>query len=75
LSSLNHGVYVIEVTAWVSNTIYSNTLTHKIAVQKTDSALLLMGSFGKLEQYTEIPLNYLLVTNKERKNYTLNMKV
>ena len=82
LSALPHGVYVLKVIASAvigasNDTIYSNELTHKIA--RFDSAngrpLLMVMLPDVTEQYTNIPMNYLLLTNEANKAYTMDIKL
>jgi hypothetical protein len=69
LSKLSHGVYVLEVVATAmigasNTTLYSNKLTHKIGrFNIVDNTPLLMIKTPEVtEQYTNIPVHYLLVT-------------
>ncbi len=82
LDKLNHGVYVMQVIvqAKISGTttiVKSNILTHKIIrfVSGSSNALLAIVLPDKIEQYTNIPMYYLLASAEENKNYTLNITV
>lgn len=81
LSSLSHGIYVMKVVASASISssnivLESNELTHKIArfVNTTEPLLMIMTP-EETQQYTNIPLNYLLVTSESNKSYTLDVKI
>ena len=82
LSNLQHGSYVLKVDASAkisgsTATIHSNTLVHKIA--KFDAAngspILQVITPEKTEQYTNIPMSYLLTTNETNKEYTLRISL
>ena len=81
LSSLQHGVYVVKIQAYASiagttDKIYSNTLTHKIGYFVEDtSPLLLVLPPETAQQFTNIPVQYLYVTNEVNKNYKLEIRV
>ena len=80
LQDLPHGIYVMKVVAsaniGTSNAvIFSNELTHKIAHFITDEPLLMIMTPERTEQYTNIPINYLLVTSEANKTYTLDIIV
>ncbi len=80
LSTLSHGVYVMKVIASASisssNTVlYSNELIHKIARFSTTEPLLMIMTPEVTEQYTNIPVHYLLVTSESNKQYTLDIKL
>lgn len=81
LATLVHGIYVVKViaSAYISSsgtTIYSNELVHKIGnfINATEP-LLMIGIPEITEQYTNIPLNYLLVDSESNKKYTLDIKL
>lgn len=59
----------------IGTTIYSNELTHKIAHFITSEPLLMIKIPEVTEQYTNIPLHCLLVTNESNKEYTLDIKL
>lgn len=82
LSGLPHGSYVLKVRAQASITgsttvLYSNILTHKIA--RFDAAngtpLLLIITPEVTEQYTNIPMDYLVATGDSSKTYTLEIRL
>lgn len=82
LSALPHGSYVLKVdaTATISASgqiLPSNTLTHKIIRFAEGNTTPVFTIFvpEKTEQYTNIPLNYLLVTSEAEKEYHLNIKL
>jgi hypothetical protein len=82
MSLLPHGVYVLKVQAVATIngstvTIDSNVLTHNfIRFEKNSTnALLAVVLPNKIEQYTNIPLYYLLGSAEENKVYTLNIAV
>ena len=82
LSSLSHGVYVLKVHAEATipgngQVIPSNTLTHKVICFATGSsnALLAIVLPDRIEQYTNIPMHYLLASQEEGKKYTLNISI
>ena len=78
--ALSHGVYKLKVWAQakIKNTnkiIKSNVLTHVVACFAVGASkpLLAINLPDKIEQYTNIPLNYLLVSEEADKVYTLNI--
>lgn len=82
LSSLPHGVYVLKVQASAkivgsTTVLTSNTLTHKIA--RFDSAshdpLLMVFLPEKTEQFTNIPVQYMLLAQESNKDYTLDLSL
>ena len=82
LSQLSHKVYVLKIVATATiaasgQILYSNTLTHKIVRFAEGNTTPLLAIFipEKTEQYTNIPLNYLLVTSEAEKEYHLNIKL
>lgn len=82
LNNLPHGVYVLKVQASAdigtsNEKIYSNELVHKIARfdSENNSPLLVILTPEVTEQYTNIPLNYLLMTSETNKEYTLTIKL
>ena len=81
LSKLVHGSYTLEVQAQAgilgsTDVIKSNVLTHKVGYFKNESNPLLIVSVPeKTEQYTNIPLNFMLVSSEANKTYTLQVKV
>ena len=82
LSSLLHGVYVLKVQAsarliGTNKFLYSNTLTHKIAKydETTNEPLLMISVPEVLEQYTDIPMSYVVLTNESNKDYTLDVQL
>lgn len=80
-SDKDHGIYILKVQASATilgtvNTIYSNTLTHKVAYFTANGEPLLMVlAPEKTEQYTNIPVDYLFVTAEAGKTYTLEIKL
>lgn len=82
LKDLPHGVYVMRVKAQAAitgstNTLYSNELVHKVARFDSinGSPLLMIMTPEVTEQYTNIPMDYLLVTGETNKTYTLDIKL
>lgn len=83
LSTLPHGVYVLKVLASAvigssNTTLYSNELTHKIGrfdTSSTGNPLLLIKVPDVTEQYTNIPVHYLLVTAESNKAYHLSISL
>lgn len=83
LSTLSHGVYVLKVLASAvigssNTTLYSNELTHKIGrfdTSSTGNPLLLIKVPDVTEQYTNIPVHYLLVTTESNKEYHLSISL
>lgn len=81
LSSISHGSYLLEtkVTAGIvgsSELLSSNTLTHKLIYFDTADGNPILSILlpEVLEQYTSIPMKYLLVA-KESGTYTLVIKL
>lgn len=79
LASLDQGVYVLKVTASVKipnvkNDLPSNTLSHKIAYfkQESDTPLLAVYVSDTTEQYTNIPVEYIVLSNKTNQQYQVN---
>ena len=81
LATLEHGIYVLQVQAsakiaGTQNTIYSNIVTHKVGYfVETTSPLLMALAPAKTEQYTNIPVEYLYVTNESNKEYSLEIRI
>lgn len=82
LSGLSHGIYVLEIEATAligasNTTLFSNKITHKIARFNTanNQPLLMVKLPDVTEQYTNIPLRYMLVTAESDKSYHLNIKL
>ena len=82
LSSLSHGVYVVKVTATAKirassdNVLSSNELIHKIGHFVKNDPLLMISTPEVTEQYTNIPVYYLLVTSDtNKKPYTLDISL
>ena len=81
LTTKEHGVYILKVQACATiagttNVIYSNELTHKIAnFTEGGDPLLMVLAPNKTEQYTNIDVAYLYVTNEDGANYTLDVKL
>jgi hypothetical protein len=82
MNEIPHGVYVLTVQAFVeisgtTTLISSDMLEHKIAKfdMANNTPLLLVSLPEITEQYTNIPLNYMLVTTEGSDNYTLNIKL
>ena len=80
LDELKHGVYNLEVKVQATiessgSLIESNVLTHKIIkFAPEDGGNLLAYSLpDKIEQYTNVPLNYYLASLEDNKNYTLTI--
>ena len=80
-SNREHGVYILKVQACATitgttNVIYSNELTHKIAnFTAGGEPLLMVLAPEKTEQYTNIDVNYLFVTDEIGQSYTLDIKL
>ena len=79
---LNHGVYVMTVQAEAkilgsATIIKSNLLTHRVVRfnENIGNALFAINIPEKTEQYTNIPLSYLLSTKEDNKNYTLSIGI
>lgn len=81
VSAKEHGVYILKVQACATitgttNTIYSNELTHKFAkYAEGGDPLLMVLAPEKTEQYTNIDIAYLFVTNESGAHYTLDIKL
>lgn len=82
LTDLNHGNYIMTVEAEAqitgsSTIIPSNILTHKVSKfdENINSALFTALLPERLEQHTNIPLNYLLTSKEENKTYTLKISL
>ena len=82
LGELPHGVYVMKVVASANigtstDILYSNELTLKLVRFDTNNNKPLLAIFvpEKTEQYTNIPINYLLVTSDISKEYLLDIKI
>ena len=82
LTELKHGNYIMTVQAEAkisgsSNVIPSNVLTHKISKfdENINSALFTALLPDRLEQHTNISLNYLLTSKEENKSYTLKVEL
>ena len=82
LTELEHGNYIMTVQAEAkisgsSNVIPSNVLTHKISKfdENINSALFTALLPDRLEQHTNISLNYLLTSKEENKSYTLKVEL
>ena len=82
-TALSHGVYTLQVyaQATLSGTensyIKSNIITHKVICFKSGSSTILLAASlpEKIEQYTNVPLNYMLSSTEEGRNYTLNVSI
>ena len=82
LSALNHEVYVLKVQAsariaGTTTTLTSNVLTHKLAryVAGSNQPLLMIAVPEVTEQYTNIPVQYMLFAEEANKAYTLDLKL
>ena len=82
LAGLSHGNYIMTVQAFakIANStveVKSNILTHKICYfdQNVGSPCLMIMLPEKTEQYTNIPVKYLLLTSDKDKEYTLIIEV
>lgn len=82
VSKLPHGTYIMTVTAEAKITgsatiISSNTLTHKLTrFSNTISTPLFTALLPeRLEQFTSIPLDYLLTSKEDNKVYTLSVLI
>ena len=82
LSQLSHGVYVVKVTMQAEITgsghpIYSNTLTHKVIRFEAGSSenLLAASLEDSVEQYTNIPLYYMVASSEENKRYSIKIDI
>jgi hypothetical protein len=81
-NSLTHGVYLMSVSAEAQITgsttkIKSNILTHKVIYfdQTIGNPLLAVLIPEKTEQYTNIPINFMIATSEIDKVYTLNVVI
>ena len=81
-TGLGHGVYVLKVQASAnvagsSVPLTSNVLSHKIAYfdATIGDALLMVYFPEKTEQYTNIPVEYLLLTEESNEVYTLDISL
>ena len=76
-----HGIYVLTVQASVkiggtNKVLTSNILSHKLAKYVTNNKPLLMIDIPeKTEQFTNIPIQYLLLADESNKKYTLDLKL
>ena len=82
LAGLSHGNYIMTVQAFakIANStveVKSNILTHKFCYfdQNVGSPCLMIMLPEKTEQYTNIPVKYLLLTSDKDKEYTLAIEV
>lgn len=84
LSNLTHGIYVLEVMAQAAITgtttlLKSNTITHKLGffdIEVGGNQPLLMVSIPEVtEQYSNIPVDFLLVSADGNTKYTLSIKL
>lgn len=81
LSKLEHGIYTLQVQAFVdvnnsNQTLPSNIVTHRFAkFSNINNPLLLINLPNEGEQHTNIPASYLLVTNNIGKEYILEIKI
>ena len=80
-ASIPHGNYVLRVQALAEPSssdvpIPSDILTHTLAIYKTSgSAILSVFIPEATEQYTNIPIEYLLVTDEGSQKYTMAVKI
>lgn len=82
LTALTQGVYVLKVkaTAKISGMIedlQSNVLTHKFAYFKASNnePLLAVHIPETIEQHTNIPINYVVLTEEANQDYTINFSL
>lgn len=82
LNALNHDVYILKVQATAriagsTQVLPSNVLTHKLAryVEGSNQPLLMIGLPEITEQYTNIPVQYMLYAEEANKIYTLDLKL
>lgn len=83
LTNLPHGVYVLKVQMQANITgsekfIYSNILTHKLIRFIPDSsteALLAVNIPDHIEQYTNIPINFMIASDEDNKTYTVKISL
>ena len=81
VSKLTHGVYTLKVQAFAkinaSTILTSNILTHKFARFINEASPLLMINVPEVtEQYTNIPVQYMVVTKADTsKNYMVKFAV
>ena len=82
LTGLSHGNYIMTVQAFakIANStvnVESNILTHKLCYfdPNVGSPCLMIMLPEKTEQYTNIPVEYLLLTSDRDKEYTLVIEV
>ena len=82
-TNFEHGIYTLRVRVeaiidGTSDIITSNEIIHKFCVfkQEVSTPLLLISIPEKVEQYEDIPLDYLFVTGETiGKNYTLKIAI
>jgi hypothetical protein len=78
-SFIPHGTYVLKVTSTAKAaggvTLISNTLIHKIInfKEEINTPLLTVYIPENTEQYTNIPMEYLLTSSETNKEYTMNI--
>lgn len=82
LTNLAHGVYIVKVQmqaniAGSEKVIFSNVLTHKLIrfVPGSVGALLAVNVPEKIEQYTNAPMDYMIASEEENKNYTVDISI
>ena len=80
LEDLSHGIYILKVQATTytnGKLITSNTLTHKLGkiALNSNEPLLMVALPEKMEQHTNIPIQYMIVSNDSNQDYTLNISI
>lgn len=82
LKSLPHGVYVLKVqmTANITGSekiISSNILTHKLIrfIPGSAGALFAINVPKEIEQYTNTPMEFMIASDEENKNYTVDISI
>ena len=82
ISTLEHGSYKMTVQAFakvvgMSTAIPSNIITHQIGYvrEEVNAPILLTLAPSRTEQYTDIDIEYLYVTDNTQTNYTLEIRI
>lgn len=81
ISTLEHGSYKMTVQAFAQVTgmgsaIPSNIITHQVGyVKEANSPILLTLAPDRTEQYTDIKIEYLYVTENAQTDYTLEIRI
>lgn len=81
LSKCSHGTYILKAQASGNidggGTVYSNTLTHKVVRfdSSVGSPIFAVSIPEQTEQFTNIPISYLLIEGDASNSYTLDVKL